>query len=178
MGDIMRKSLLKRDISLRRLELEDAVPMLEWLKNPDIYEKMQYDPEKQNMEQCIAFIKNSWKDQKNLHYAVTDSKNEYFGTVSLKNVDTQNKNAELGIVLHPKAFGKGIGAEALRLIAQIAFEEMDLHKIYLYVRQDNKRAVRFYRKNGWECEGDFKEHILARGEYKDIYWFALRKTMA
>lgn len=175
MGNQMYQSILNSDIHLRRLELTDAEPMLEWLKNPDIYEKMQYDPEKQNLEQCMAFIRNSWEEQKNLHYAITDSTSEYLGTISLKNIDMQNRNAELGIALHPKAMGKGIGAEALKQIAQRAFEEMALHKIYLYVRKDNERAVKFYQKNGWACEGEFKGHICVRGEYKDIYWFALHK---
>lgn len=175
MTDSMGEVLAENVIKLRRLELADAKAMLEWLINPDIYEKMQYNPDEQSFEQCISFIKNSWKDQKNLHYAITDMTNEYMGTVSLKNIDIKNQNAELGIVLHPKAFGKGIGAEALRLIAIKAFDELNLHKIYLYVRQDNERAVKFYRKNGWKCEGEFKEHLFVHGEYKDIYWFALRK---
>ena len=173
MDNLLCEPLLESRIALRRLELSDAVPMLEWMKNPDIYEKMQYDPEKQSLEQCIAFIKDSWEDTQNLHYAIIDSENEYLGTISLKNVDKKNRNAELGLVLHPKAMGKGVGAEALKLITFQAFEEMNLHKVYLYVRKDNERAVKFYKKNGWECEGEFKAHIFVRGEYRDIYWFAI-----
>lgn len=178
MGDRVCQSILNRDICLRRLELSDVEPMFEWLINPDVYEKMQYDPAKQSMERCIAFIKDSWEETNNLHYAITDETNEYFGTISLKNIDMQNKNAELGIALHPKAMGKGVGAEALRLIAQKAFGEMDLHKIYLYVRKDNERAVKFYQKNGWLYEGEFREHLYVRGEYKDICWFAITKELA
>lgn len=173
----MCQSLLNNKIVLRNLDLSDAELMLEWMKNPDIYEKMQYDPAKQSKESCISFIKNSWQDEDNLHYAISNLENEYYGTISLKNIDIKNKNAELGIVLHPKAMGKGISTEALKLIANKAFEELNLHKIYLYVRKDNERAVRFYKKNGWEYEGEFKEHLWIHGEYKDIYWFSLRSLL-
>ena len=172
----MYQSILNSDIHLRRLEIADAEPMLEWLKNPDIYEKMQYDPDGQNLEKCREFIQDSWLDDENYHYAVVNGKDEYLGTVSLKNVDVQNQTAELGIVIHPKASGLGVGSEALRKIMEKAFEELLLNKVYLYVRVDNEKAVNFYKRNRMECEGCFKEHLCIRGVYKDILWFSLRRT--
>ena len=175
MGDRMCKQVLDQEIMLRKLELSDAEPMLEWMLTPDIYEKMQYNPAEQSLEKCRAFIENSWESKTDLHYAITDNAKEYFGTISLKNPDFKNRNAELGIALHPKAIGKGIGAKALSLLLDKAFNELDLHKVYLYVRKDNERAVKFYKKNGWEFEGEFKEHLCILGEFKDIYWFSVRK---
>lgn len=175
MGDRMGEQILTQEFSLRRLELSDAEPMLEWMLTPDIYEKMQYNPQEQSLEKCQAFIKNSWENRTDLHYAITDNAKGYYGTISLKNVDLKNRNAELGIALHPKAIGKGVGAKALSLLVDKAFHELDLHKIYLYVRKDNERAVKFYKKNGWQLEGEFREHLYIRGEFKDIYWFSKKR---
>ncbi len=175
MGDIMCKPILKDEISLRKLELTDAEPMLEWMTDPDIYKNMQYDPEAQNLEKCRTFIRNSWEDRENLHCAITNRQQEYLGTVSLKNIDRKNKNAEFAIALCPKAMGKGVSASALREIMKKAFEEQNLNKVYLYVRSDNQRAVAFYKKNHLTYEGCFAEHLCVAGEYKDIYWFSLRK---
>lgn len=174
MGDSMCKSVLKDHIRLRRLELADAEPMLEWMLEPSIYEKMQYDPKVQNLERCKNFIQTSWTDDRNLHYAITNYAGEYLGTVSLKNIDHQNQNAEFAIALHPKAMGKGVSSIALKKIMEKAFDELNLHKVYLYVRSDNERAIAFYKKNHLEYEGCFKEHLSINGEYKDILWFALR----
>lgn len=175
MGDIMRKSVLKDKVFLRKLELTDAKPMLEWMTDPDIYKNMQYDPKEQNLEKCSAFIQNSWEDKENLHCAITNEQHEYLGTVSLKNIDRKNQNAEFAIALCPKAMGKGISAAALREIMKKAFEELNLNKVYLYVRSDNQRAVAFYKKNHLTYEGCFAEHLCVEGDYKDIYWFSLRK---
>lgn len=174
MGDNVCKPLLER-IRLRRLELTDAEPMLEWMLEPSIYEKMQYDPAKQSLEGCRRYIENSWTDRVNIHCAITNEKNEYLGTVSLKHVDMQNRNAEFAIALHPKAMGKGISKEALRLIMRKAFEELGLNKVYLYVRRDNERAVAFYKKCNLEYEGCFREQLYVNGTYKDLCWYALRK---
>ena len=174
----VKKVDVKKEIQLRRLELSDAKRMLEWLHSPAIYEKMQYDPTKQSMESCCKFIKKSWDDIDNIHYAISDETNEYLGTISLKNIDKKNRNAELGIALHPEAMGRGVGREALKLLIHKAFVEMELHKVYLYVREDNEKAVKFYHKNGWEREGIFKDHLLIKGEYKDLYWYAITKESA
>lgn len=169
----MRESFLGKEILLRKLQLTDAEIMLDWMKNPDIYQYMQYDPIQQNLEKCRAFIRNSWTDEDNLHYAITNEQQEYLGTVSLKNIDRKNSNAELAIVLCPKAMGKGIAATAFHAIIHKAFEEQKLNKVYLYVRSDNERAVSFYRKNKLTDEGCFKEHLRIGDEYKDIIWFSL-----
>lgn len=175
MDDSMPKSLLKNEVRLRQLELQDAECMLEWLRNPDIYSKMQYDPASQNIEKCRNFIEKSWTDKENLHYAITNKKSEYLGTVSLKNIDRKNSSAEFAVVLHPKAMGMGVGTVALEAIMEIAFVQLELNKVYLYVRSDNERAVVFYKKNHLEYEGCFKEHLKVGNVYKDIYWYALRK---
>lgn len=56
-----------KKIKLRKLKTEDAEPMLAWMKNPDIYKNMQYNPEEQTLERCRVFIENSWTDESNLH---------------------------------------------------------------------------------------------------------------
>ena len=171
----MCKSILKTEISLRSLKLEDAEPMLEWMTNPDIYKKMQFDGKNQTLEKCQKFIQHSWNDKKNLHYAITNSSEEYLGTVSLKNIDEENCNAEFAIVIMPSVMGKGIALVAMQKILEKAFYELGLSKVYLYVRNDNERAVKFYRKNQIRQEGCFRKHLFVDEEFKDVFWFAMLK---
>lgn len=171
----MCESIREHEVILRRLELLDAEPMLKWMLEPDIYRNMQYDPQEQNIEKCKDFIRQSWIDKENLHLAIANETGEYLGTVSLKNIDRKNQNAEFAIAICPSSMGKGISTLALKKIMEIAFVNQDLNKVYLYVRSDNERAVRFYKKNHLTYEGCFKEHLRIDNEYKDIYWFALRK---
>lgn len=176
MGDYCSKSVLADEIILRKLEIADAEPMLEWLLDPNIYEKMQYDPKQQSLEGCCAFIRKSWDDESNLHYAISNRENTYLGTVSLKNIDKKNQNAELGIVVHPFAMRLGVATKALRAIFQKAFEDLGLNKVYLCVRCDNERAVEFYRKNKMTCEGCFKQHLFVMDHFRDIFWFSMQKS--
>ncbi|MCR5293485.1 MAG: GNAT family N-acetyltransferase, partial [Eubacterium sp.] len=84
-----------------------------------------------------------------LHLAIADDKDEYMGTVSLKDIDRASSAAEFAITIRRIAMGRGISAGAMRDIMSTGHEKLGLRFIYWYVNKDNERAVRFYDKNGY-----------------------------
>ena len=58
---------------------------------------------------------------------------------------------------------------------ELGFEALGLHRIYLNVLSENLRANKFYQKCNFIYEGEFKEAILIRGEFKDLKWYRLLK---
>lgn len=162
-------------INLRKLKLKDIPLMLEWMNDPDIYSTMQYNPDNISVESAETFIIHSQEDEQNLHLAIVLENDEYQGTVSLKNIDRKNRNAEFAIAVRKSAMGRGISKQAFKKILKIAFEELKLNKVYLYVRTDNIRAIRFYEKCKLREEGCFLQHICVREKYYDVRWYAILK---
>ena len=79
-----------------------------------------------------------------------------------------DKNAEYAISLRAKAQGKGIASQATTTLLKIAFEDLNLERVYLNVLSDNKRAIRLYEKIGFVYEGEYKAlrwYSILRGEY-------------
>lgn len=144
-------------MELRKLDIKDAPLMLEWMHNKDVTLHMNRDFSKLSLEDCENFIKNSLADENNVHFAIVDETDEYLGTISLKNIDNINKNAEFGITIREKAMGKGISSEAMKAIIAYGFEKLGLTSIYWCVSSENARAVRFYDKNGY-----------ARAKYEEL----------
>lgn len=134
-------------MKLRKLKLVDAPYMLEWMHDKSVVENMNRDFSVYTKEDCERFIINSLNDKNNVHLAIVDSNDEYFGTISLKNIDNINKNAEFGITLRKVAMGKGIASWAMKEIIQYGKETLRLERIYWCVSPENIRAVRFYDKN-------------------------------
>ena len=120
--------------------------MLEWMHDPSVVEKMRSDFASKSIADCEEFIRNSISDDC-VNYAVADDSGLYMGTVSLKNI--REENAEFAIVVHPDAMGKGYSAYAMKTIIEKGFRELELKRIYWCVAPDNKRAIRFYDKNGY-----------------------------
>lgn len=162
-------------MKLRKLEYSDIPYMLEWMHDSNVTEFMGRDFSKIDEKKAKEFIDNSIND-KNVNYAIVDDFDEYMGTVSLKNIDQVNKKAEYAICMRSKAMGKGLSRFGTDEILKIAFDELNLNKVYLYVSKDNIRANKFYQKYNFILEGEFKEDLLIKGEFKDINWYRILKS--
>lgn len=135
-------------MNLRKLELKDAPFMLEWMHDPTVVEFMRADFAKKTLADCEVFIKNSWDNKKNLHLAIVDNQDIYMGTVSLKNI--RDASAEFAITVRKSAMGKGYSQFGMRQIFDFGKKQRGLKNIYWCVSPENKRAIRFYDKNGYQ----------------------------
>lgn len=135
-------------MNLRKLKLKDAPFMLEWMHDPTVVEYMQAIFAKKTLEDCESFIKDSWNNKSNLHLAIVDDQDIYMGTVSLKNIQTSS--AEFAITVRKSAMGKGYSQYGMQQIFDIGRKQNGLKSIYWCVSSENKRAIRFYDKNGYQ----------------------------
>lgn len=160
---------------LRELKEKDAIHMLEWMKDNDISKCFQFDTKNSSIDKCVEFIRNSSLNEKNRNYAIVDSNDEYLGTISLKNIDLLNRNAEYAIVTRNKTHGTGVAKQATIDLLKIAFNDMKLEKVYLNVLSENIRAIKFYKKIGFKYEGEFRNHLYLNLEFKSLQWFSILK---
>jgi len=145
-----------KKIFLRALKADDAHRMLEWMQNEDVVRYLTIGGKDTKLETVQNFIKSASDDSENIHRAIIDENDTYLGTVSLKHVDRERKEAEYAISMHMDAIGTGASKSATELILRLAFDELKLDRIVLCVSESNKRAVRFYDKCGFRvitCPG-------------------------
>lgn len=163
---------------IRKLELQDADYMLEWMHSNNVTEYLAQNFSVKTVEDCRNFIQSSLNDEdKNIHRAICLDTGEYLGTVSLKHIDTKNRNAEYAISMREKAMGTGASLYGTKEILKFAFQNLGLHKVYLNVCTENKRAIKFYKKFGFVYEGISKEHVLIKGKLRDLEWYAYYEDM-
>lgn len=137
---------------LRPLEFDDEERMLAWMKDTYVTQYLRLDGEHKTLADMRAFIKASKDDISHLHRAISDENDRYCGTISLKNIDLERKEAEYAIVLHPEAMGTGAAKYASKEILRIAFEQLGLTRVYLNVIERNVRAIRLYEKLGFRYQ--------------------------
>ncbi|AOZ95467.1 GNAT family N-acetyltransferase [Butyrivibrio hungatei] len=163
-------------ITLRPLTLSDAPLMLEWMHDQELVKDLHKDFSSMTIENCENFIKKAQNDKNNLHLAIAlreanTSEGTYLGTASLKDIDTILAIAEFGIVIRRCATGKGYSIEAMKQILNKGFKDLHLRQIYWCVDFENKRALRFYDKNGYNRVNlkDYPTlytHIVESGDYE------------
>ena len=162
-------------MKLRNLKRKDAPLMLEWMHDEELVRYFLTDFKGKELRDCEAFIQASAEGQSR-NWAICNDEDEYLGTVSLKQIDLRNGNAEYAIAMRRCALGTGIARCATEETLRIAFEELGLNRVYLNVLEDNVRANKFYEKTGFLYEGTFREHVYAGGKYRNLKWFALTKA--
>lgn len=162
-------------MKLRKLEYKDIADILSWMHDDTINCFFANDFKNFTKENIKKFIDNSHNDPLNLHYACVDANDQYLGTVSLKNINQKNKNAEYAISFCKSSQGTGSAKFATQEILKIAFKDLGLERVYLNVLTENVRANCFYQKMGFVFEGEFKSHICINGVLKDLKWYRILK---
>lgn len=168
-------------IILRELKVKDAPLMLEWMHDTDIQRSFKRRMADYTIDDVLAFIMKAASADAvftgtDLHFAIADqADDQYLGTVSLKNIDLENGNAEFAIVTRKTAQGKGIGYEATMMLLKKAFSELGLQRVYLNVFSNNERAIRLYERCGFSPEGEFRNHFLIDGQYVGWKWYGMLK---
>lgn len=90
------------------------------------------------------------------------------GFVQVTNFDRLDGHADLGICLLGKARGRGLGGQAISLLANYLRDQWRVRKLNLRVRADNFGALRCYEKAGFRRCGLLRQHIFIDGVWQDV----------
>ena len=96
------------------------------------------------------------------------------GLIDLFEFDPKNNRAGIGIVIQNKENrNQNIGSEALELLINYSFHNLNLHQLYANISVRNVASVALFTKFGFERIGIKKDWILLNGHYQDEAIFQL-----
>jgi putative acetyltransferase len=75
--------------------------------------------------------------------------------------------ASMLIFVHDDHVGSGVGTALMEALLDIADHWLGLKRVALVVNADNERAIRLYRKFGFEVEGTLHGDVLRDGQFID-----------
>ncbi|MGE4210220.1 MAG: GNAT family N-acetyltransferase [Oligoflexales bacterium] len=87
----------------------------------------------------------------------------HLGGVELFVLNKQLRWANLGYSIHNQYWGRGYATEACGLALQIAFIDLNLHRVEAATRPENKAAIQVAQKAGLVHEGIRKKFFAAQG---------------
>jgi diamine N-acetyltransferase len=101
----------------------------------------------------------------------------YVGQCSVNQIYWPARNGRVFIALVRDQQGRGHGRAALERLIALAWNELDLHKLWLIARRDNRRAQALYLKLGFDFEGVLQDEYRVAGTYYDMVRMSiLRRT--
>ena len=147
-----RDSEFMRLLEGRAFHLNSAKKIKEWLDK--------------EMEGTKAEL--HWFTMRSLH------EDKLLGDIILNVINWGSRDSFVGIGIGERDFlGKGYGSEAMQLILQFAFVELNLHRVTLGVFEYNPRAIRSYEKIGFQHEGRMRGALLRDGKRWDMFYMGI-----
>lgn len=161
-------------MKIRKLRLQDAPLMLEWMHDDTVVHYLREDYAGKAEEDCISFIIKARDEAENIHLAVADDSGEYMGTVSLKHI--RQNTAEFGIALRTCAMGRGYAFYGMQAIMEYGSGNRGIDTVYWCVDPDNQRAVRFYEKHAFlRCSPPEQAPGYTEEEKRRYIWYRVER---
>lgn len=157
-------------LRLRGYEQSDADALMRWFADEEVTDLLgpvAVPITRAQQESMIARVTAPDSAEKAFVIETLDGK--AIGDCGLRSFHWISRYAELFITIGEKEYwGRGYGADAVRLLLRIAFERLNLHSVWLTTLATNERAIRCYEKCGFKRQGLFRENSFVRGRYVDV----------
>ena len=84
-----------------------------------------------------------------------------------------SEQGEIWYLVRPDHWGRGIAAEAARLLLGIGFAEMNLHRMFATCLPENPASARVLEKIGMRKEGNQVKNLKIHGNWHDSFLYAI-----
>ena len=167
---------------LRQQQLSDAPALFELRTNPDVMRYIER-PRPETVKESEAFVQmvnENFSKGMNLIWAITfkEKPEQLIGNLGYWRTDLANYRAELGYILHPDHWRKGILSEALKAVIDFGFNTVGLNSICANINPENDASRQLLLKHGFIKEAYFREDYYFEGKFLDSEIYGLLSSTA
>ncbi len=158
-------------LTLRRMMVADTNDMYEYASRQDVTKYLTWypHPDREYTREYLQYLGKRYAAGMFYDWAVIyEPECKMVGTCGFTAFHCANDCAEVGYVLNPAYWGKGIATEALTRVLRFAFEELELNRVEARFMEDNQRSRRVMEKVGMRFEGVMREAMLIKGTYANV----------
>ncbi|GAA4610178.1 RimJ/RimL family protein N-acetyltransferase [Actinoplanes octamycinicus] len=160
-------------VELRPITVADWPAVHEFARLPEVCRYQAWGPN--TAAQTEVFVREAagtWgrSPQSRFVFAVVAG-GELAGTAELKLRGPHQ--AEIGYLLHPRFWGRGLATAAGRGMLAMAFGEHRRHRVFATCDPRNEASARVLSRLGMRFEGRMRETILIRDGWRDSDLYAL-----
>ena len=128
-------------------------------------------------EDLIKKIMEGIRNNEVISWAIALKENQKFiGTISYHRIEKENYRAEVGYMLLPAYWRRGLVNEALKTVLNYGFTKMNLHSIEAKINPRNTASSNLLKRNGFIKEAYFKEDYFFEGKFQDTEIYSLLAT--
>lgn len=142
---------------------------------------MQYIPRPmaKTVDDAVALVEiiiSFTERNERINWAITEKgSDKMIGVIGYVGFKPESARAEVGYVIHPDYFGKGVGYESLKAVVDYGFNVVQLHSIEAIIRPDNVASIKLVEKLGFVREAYFRDYVFHNERFWDETVYSLIK---
>lgn len=163
-------------IRLTSMTQNDLPAMVRWHQDPEFLRLLDTRPAAPQAEGWLAdHLRDRERSTNAFLFGIRPlESDDLLGFVELEGIQWNQGAGWLVIAVgEPQDQGQGIGSEALELMLDFAFRELNLHRVTLTVFSYNTRAIGVYERAGFQREGVYREYLHRDGRRYDMYLYGI-----
>ncbi|SFB07395.1 MULTISPECIES: GNAT family N-acetyltransferase [unclassified Bacillus (in: firmicutes)] len=164
---------------LRKLTMDDLEDMFAYASKDEVTKYVTWETHQtlEDTKRFLEFALNQYEQQKVAPWGMEEKETgKIIGTIDFVWWHPQHHSAEIGYVLNPSYWGKGITTEAARAIIDFGFKNMDLVRIQARCFVENIGSERVMEKTGMEYEGILRKAMFVKGVHHDLKMYSIIKA--
>jgi len=167
-------------IYLREVNVTDVnANYYRWMNDPEVtqYLETRYSPH--SLERIRQFVesKDGQGDEIFLAMCLKEG-NRHIGNIKLGPINWVHRFADISLLIGEKdCWGKGYASEAIGLILQLAFQNLNLHKLRANCYAENEGSRKAFRKNGFREEGCLKSQWFVKDHWVDEIYLGIENEI-
>lgn len=127
------------------------------------------------------YLENAHQDiyeAKQLRLAICKNHtSEAIGLIDLFDFDPKNSRAGVGIIIqNDEDRNNGYGKEALELVINFSFTQLQLHQLYANIQTENDASIKLFSTFGFQKIGVKRDWTFSKGKFLDEAIFQLINT--
>jgi len=121
-------------------------------------------------------LKNVINNYNGQLFGIYNPNDQHVGNIGLSNFHQINRSCSFGIIMSSKYKKQGYALEGSIISLNHAFQNLNIHRVYLDVVTKNIPAIKLYDKLGFVFEGRMREAYWNQGQYHDLSFYSLLKN--
>ena len=166
-------------LRLRALEHSDLnATYLGWLNDPEVNRYLETRFLPQTLEALQSYWQAHRDDPTSPWFAIClAADGRHIGNIKLGPIQWLHRRADLSLFIGERScWGQGYASEAIALVRDWAFRELDLQKLNAGIYAGNSGSRRAFEKCGFALEGTLRQEVVSSGERLDIWRMGLPRA--
>ncbi len=158
-------------LTLRKILVSDTDDVYAYASRQDVTQYLTWypHPDRAYTREYLQYLGNRYAAGMFYDWAIFyEPECRMIGTCGFTSFNCTADSAEVGYVINPEFWGKGIAQEALSRVMKFGFEKLNLNRIEAHYMEGNERSRHVMERVGMTYEGTMREAMLVKGSYINV----------